>query len=242
LVYGPDLLNKYHYIRLNNPQALDILKVSGTDAVAVPIGKQLWPVRRALDESPEWQICFFDDKSVIFLMKNERNREWLEKWGLTKIDPLVTGYIKSEARQADSTIIMEEALRAHEQSPDAVTTNAVLARAYFLDSEFIKAAEHYKKAFLLGPALTDFIYQVATSYNRGGEPDSAAVWYEKAIQARSADERSYLEYGVMEAKRGRYAKALEIWKRILKINPRSRARDYIEQMENIMDKAKADSG
>lgn len=215
LVYGSRFLNEYHYIRQNEPDALERLESYGAEAVAVPIGHQRWLIRDAVAVSPDWQICYFDDKSVIFLRDNEHNKDWLESWGFRKIDPLAPGYLRRETQRADTAIIVEEALRAYELSPGSVTTNAVLARAYFLNSDYITAANYYKAAISIEPRMTDFIYQVATSYHRGGELDSAVVWYEKAI---------------------------EIWERVLRFNPESQAKNFIEDVRRIMSNIEEDSG
>jgi tetratricopeptide (TPR) repeat protein len=90
--------------------------------------------------------------------------------------------------------------------------------------------------------MKDFLYQVATSYHRGGEFDSAAVWYEKAIEAVPTHEQSYFEYGAMEAGRGNYEKAIEIWNRVLRFNPQSQAGSFIDQVKKMMEGVKPDSG
>ena len=241
LVYGSGLLNEYHYIRQNEPGALERLESYGTEAIAVPIGHQRWLIRDAAAVSPNWQLCYFDDKSVVFLRKNDHNKEWLGEWGYNKIDPLKPGYLNREAQRADTAIIVKEALRAYELSPASVTTNAVLARAYFLNSDYITAATYYKAAVSMEPRMPDFIYQVATSYHRGGELDSAVVWYEKSIAAMPAYEQSYFEYGAMEAANGRYEKAIAIWERVLKFNPDSQARNFIENVRGIMANIEKDS-
>ena len=137
---------------------------------------------------------------------------------------------------------MEEALRAYHQAPAEVTTSAVLARAYSLNADFDSAAGYYMQAFALAPMITDFLYQVATSYHRGNEFDSAAAWYERSIMAMPTYEQSYLEYGAMEAGRGNYQKAIQIWKRVLEFSPQSPAAGFIEQVRKIMEAAKPDSG
>jgi hypothetical protein len=241
LVYGPQFLNEYHFIRQNEPGALEMLESYGTEAVAVPIGQLRWPIRDAVAVSPDWQLCYFDDRSVVLLRKNDRNNEWLEEWGYSKINPLMPGYLNSEAQRADTALIVEEALRAYELSPGSVTTNAVLARAYYLNSDYVKAASYYKTAIMLEPRMTDFIYQVANSYHRGGELDSAAVWYEKSIAAMPTYEQSYFEYGAIEAARGRYEKAIEIWERVLRFNPDSQAKKFIEDVRRIMSSIEKDS-
>ena len=241
LVYGPQFLNEYHFIRQNEPGALERLESYGTEAVAIPIGQLRWPIRDAVAVSPDWQLCYFDDKSVLFLRKNDRNNECLERWGYKKIDPLKPGYLNPEARRADTALIVEEALRAYGLSPGSVTTNAVLARAYYLNSDYDKAAIYYKKAVLLEPRMTDFIYQVANSYHHGGELDSAVVWYEKSIAAIPAYEQSYFEYGAIEAARGRYERAIEIWQRVLRFNPDSQAKNFIEDVRRIMANIEKDS-
>jgi hypothetical protein len=241
-VYGPELLNEYHYIRQDEPGALDRLENYGTDAVAVPIGQQRWRIREAVDASANWQLCYFDDKSVVFLRINSHNEGWLRDWGYSKIDPLAPGYLRSTAQRADTAAILTEALRARDLSPGSVTTNAVLARACFLNSKFISAADYYKEAFFLGPRMTDFLYQVATSYNRGGEFDSAAAWYELAIGANPRQEESYFEYGAMEAGRGDYNKAIAIWKSVLEFDPQSRAAAFIGEAKRLMAASKPDSG
>lgn len=242
LVYGADLLNEYHYIRQNEAGALERLTGRGTEAVLIPIGQMRWRIRDAIAVSPGWQLCYFDDKSVVYLMKNGHNRRWLENYGFNKIDPLAPGYLTKDAQRADTAIIVEEALRAYEQSPGSVTTSAVLARAYYLNSDYISAANYYKKAVSLEPRMTDFIYQVANSYHHGRELDSAVVWYEKSIAAMPTYEQSYFEYGAIEAGRGRYEKAIEIWERVLRFNPDSQARNFIEQVRQIMSNVEKDSG
>ncbi|UCC80660.1 MAG: tetratricopeptide repeat protein [Candidatus Zixiibacteriota bacterium] len=242
LVYGADLLNEYHYIRQNEASALERLAGRGTEAVAIPIGQMRWQIRNAIAVSPDWQLCYFDDKSVVYLMRNEHNRGWLENYGFNKIDPLAPGYVGRETQRADTAIIVEEALRAYEQSPGSVTTSAVLARAYYLNGKYTSAADYYKKAAALAPMMTDFLYQVANSYHRGGDLDSAAVWYEKAIETMPEYEQAYFEYGAIEAARGRYEKAIEIWERVLRFNPDSQAKNFIEQVEKVMNEVKSDSG
>lgn len=242
LVYGAELLNQYHYIRQDEPEALEKLAGFGTDAVIVPIGQERWRIRNSIAVSPDWQLCYFDDKSVIFLTRNEHNREWLDQYGFNKIDPLAPGYLSWDAHQADSAIIVQEALRAYDQAPGEVTTSAVLARAYYINGHFFSAAAYYKKAVTLAPMMTNFLYQVATSYHRGGEFDSASVWYEKAIEAMPTFEQSYLEYGAMEAGEGNYQKAIEIWGRVLRFNPQSQAAGFIEQVKKMMEGAESDSG
>jgi hypothetical protein len=242
LVYGADLLNKYHYIRQDEPGSLEMLAGYGTEAVMVPIGQERWRIRNAVALSPDWQLCYYDDNSVVFLMKNDHNREWLEQYGFNKIDPLAPGYLRKDTQRADTAIIVEEALRAYEQSPGAVTTSAVLARAYYLNADFSSAAGYYKEAITLAPMMTNFLYQVATSYHRGGELDSAVVWYEKAIAAMPTHEQSYFEYGAIEAGRGNYQKAIDIWKRVLEFNPQSQAAGFIDQVKKMMEETKPDSG
>jgi len=242
LVYGADLLNQYHYIRQDEPGALEKLADYGTEAVMVPIGQKRWRVRNALALSPDWQLCYFDDKSVVYLTRDEHNREWLEEYGFTKIDPLAPGYLCKDTQRADTAVIMDEASRAYRYAPGEVTTSAVLARAFYLNADFDSAAAYYKKTAALAPLMTDFLYQVATSYHRGGEFDSAAAWYEKAIAAMPAYEQSYFEYGAMEAGRGNYEKAVNIWKRALEFNPQSQAAGFIEQVKKMMEAARPDSG
>jgi len=241
LVYGADLLNRYHYIRQVEPGALEMLADYGTEAVMVPIGQKRWRVRDALAVSPDWQLCYFDDKSIVYLSRDDHNREWLEEYGFTKIDPLAPGYLCKDAQRADTAVIMKEASRAYRQAPGEVTTSAVLARAFYLNADFDSAAAYYKKTAALAPMMTDFLYQVATSYHRGGELDSAAIWYEKAIVAMPTYEQSYFEYGAMEAGRGNYEKAINIWKRVLEFNPQSQAAGFIEQVKRMMEAARPDS-
>jgi len=242
LVYGPRFLNEYHYIRQNEAGALERLEGYGAEAVAVPIGQQRWRIRDAVDVSVEWQLCYFDDNSVVFLKKNVHNSEWLRKWGYEKIDPLRPGYLSGQTERADTAMIVKEALRAYKQSPGSVTTNAVLARAHYLNSDYLLAADYYKAAVSIEPRMLDFFYQVATSYHRGGELDSAAVWYEKSIAVKPEYEQSYFEYGAMEAARGRYEKAIEIWERVLRFNPDSQARNFIEDVKKMMNDTGSDSG
>ncbi len=241
LVYGPDHLNGYHYIRQNEPKALQYLEQSGAQAVALPLGQQRWRIRDAVGLSDNWRLCYFDDKSVFYLKINDHNRRWLEQWGFEKIDPLKIGYLNPGVQRSDTTLILIEAVRAYKQSPGSVTTNAVLARAQFLNSDFNMAVYHYKAALRLEPKMIDFYYQVATSYYRGGGLDSAAVWYERAIAANPHFEASYFEYGTMEADRGQFERAIEIWGKALKINPQSAARKFIEDAKRQISAAKGGS-
>lgn len=68
--------------------------------------------------------------------------------------------------------------------------NADLAKSYFKagrdlfeSGEFLEAAKQFERAYNKVPAEKAFLYNVANSYDKGGDRKNAVAWYQKYIEA-----------------------------------------------------------
>jgi tetratricopeptide (TPR) repeat protein len=235
LLYGPDHLNKYHFIRQGGEQTVAVLENSDTDALLVPFNDSNWGIARTINGHPNWKMCYFDDNSLIYLRENEKNSSYISKYGLSKISPFRTGYLSESVTSADSTIILEEAKRLYNWAPDASTTNAVLARMYFLDGKNDLSINHYKKAIEIQPELWDLHYQLARTYRVAELPDSSVSYFEKAIEINPKYDQLYLELGDLEAVRGNYDRSFELWEKASELEPGNNAQNLIRRLRQFLD-------
>lgn len=81
---------------------------------------------------------------------------------------------------------------------------------------YFNAIELYKKAYTVekkASTKAELIFKVGEAYKAIGDPEQAAVWYEKANKAQYSDPVTYLYIGDMLKQQGKYADAIAAYNR-----------------------------
>jgi Ca-activated chloride channel homolog len=94
-------------------------------------------------------------------------------------------------------------------------------RAYD-DGEYARALERYREAATLEPERDEPYYNAGNALHRAGEYDGAIEEAQRALPAESADVEAMVEYAIgnHHLLAGRFAEAVEAYKRALLANPR----------------------
>ncbi len=87
---------------------------------------------------------------------------------------------------------------------------------------YFNAIELYKKAYTVekkASTKAELIFKVGEAYKAIGDPQQAAVWYEKANKAQYTDPITYLYIGDMLKQDGKYAEAIAAYNRFKEKKP-----------------------
>ncbi len=87
---------------------------------------------------------------------------------------------------------------------------------------YFNAIELYKKAYTVekkASTKAELIFKVGESYRAIGDPQQAAIWYEKANKAQYTDPITYLYIGDMQKREGKYAEAIASYNRFKEKKP-----------------------
>jgi peptidoglycan-associated lipoprotein len=87
---------------------------------------------------------------------------------------------------------------------------------------YFNAIELYKKAYTVekkASTKAELIFKVGEAYKAIGDPEQAAVWYEKANKAQYTDPVTYLYIGDMLKQQGKYADAIASYNRFKEKKP-----------------------
>ncbi|MEZ4739441.1 MAG: hypothetical protein R2818_08820 [Flavobacteriales bacterium] len=87
---------------------------------------------------------------------------------------------------------------------------------------YFNAIELYKKAYTVekkASTKAELIFKVGEAYKAIGDPEQAAVWYEKANKAQYSDPVTYLYIGDMLKQQGKYADAIAAYNRFKEKKP-----------------------
>ncbi len=224
-VYGQDFVNKYRRIVEGAPEAMTAIERYGIDGAVLPFPPMIGNIRARLAADPQWALVHFDDNYLVFIKKNGKNAAMAERFAFKYINPLRAGFGVDNPALADS--FMAEVERNLRDNPGSALANLIMAVASQYINDHENAAEHFKRAIEIKPALSNYSGNVAQAYFQAGNLDSARVWYEKAIAIRPTA-RAYYELGVIMWRKGDRAAANRYFRESIALDPSGPAAGMLE--------------
>jgi tetratricopeptide (TPR) repeat protein len=197
----------------------------------LPMPPMMGALRNLLSADTSWSLVYFDDYYLVYLKRKADNIPIIAQWGYKVINPLSLAY--GLKNPADIDLFGAEAERAITMEPNSALANTAFGYFKQQSSDFITAAEYYKKAIGIRPNLVDMYRSVAEMYANAGEFDSAKVWLETAKTHKSNDPWVYFYLGILSARHNDLATAKEFFKEALILDPGSPAKQMLEKIHSM---------
>lgn len=133
-----------------------------------------------------------------------------------EIGPLPAGTANSAQKRE-----MERALLAEtEKNPNNATSWIQLGNVYFDSGRPKEAIAAYEKAIVLKPDDADTITDLGVMYRRSGEPEKAVECFDRAVAVNPKHEIARFNKGiVLLHDLNEKQRALQVWEKLLEINP-----------------------
>lgn len=137
-----------------------------------------------LDDSPEWTLVYFDDRSVVYLRSLPRYQPIIQRDGYELIDPAIAG--TQEIRLEDAARWLAEAERATAAAPNAWSPVQYKSRALVALNRLDEAEVTGRRLLDLAPEgyLYAAWYQLGDIYYRKNEPSKAIEAFTRCEELR----------------------------------------------------------
>ncbi len=116
-------------------------------------------------------------------------------------------------------------------SPNDSDLLATIGNRYYDHRDYDKAVEYYERSLTLRPDNVDVRTDMGTAIWYGGDPDGAIREYEASLKFEPNHSQTLLNMGIVkwQGKRDGTA-ALELWQRLLRLNPNYPDRQKVDQL------------
>jgi tetratricopeptide (TPR) repeat protein len=230
-VYGEQQIENYRNVVGGAPGALNYLNEQNINAAVLPMPPGMGDIRAQLAKDSLWSLVYFDDYYLIYMCKVESCRDIINKWGYQVINPLANGYGLDSPAKLD--LYIAETKRALYANPKSSLANAAYGFGLQQKGEYVPAANAFKTAITLRPGLLDFYRYVARLYVSANIPDSAKIWYAKALVARPADPWNYYDLGMLYARQGDYDRAETYFNEAARLDPKGPAVQALQRLRSM---------
>ncbi|GAI18249.1 unnamed protein product, partial [marine sediment metagenome] len=216
LVYGEKIYEEYGAIfRGESPWENLLDKYRANLALIDYSEKRSRPnLRDRLWEDRDWQLIYWDDKSMLYIRNLPQNQALINRLGYRFLNP--DGEIIDIAR---IEWVIEELKRKSKEEPSSFLAHHLLGIAYGEKEEFNLAIAEFQEALKLNPDEATIHSNLAVAYFKKGLTDEAIQEFQEALALNpdSAELHFNLAHAYLEANMPKEAKAE--FQKALKIKP-----------------------
>lgn len=182
-------------------------------------------IANILNNDPTWSLVFWDDNSQLFIRKDGKNKDTIEKWDAIEATP----YLKDPYRK-DISSALREYQTMSEIAPSAKSYNAI-GFIYLNQNRFDEAKEEFEKAIKLDPSNESPYMNYAELALANGFSAQAIKLYEQAGKLAPDRGLIYIRLGQLYLQyENNPSKARTIWQEGVKKTVDDDAKDKLKEL------------
>lgn len=225
-VYPPEVWAEYETIEGAKEGWDTALARRGVNFILASTANKLHPLIRALNESREWRLAYWDFQSMVFLRDAPANRALIDAYEYRVLDDKKVAF-RGMAPAIELQIISElyNYLKAH---PDSLDGRNLLAVTFLNKGMPDRAIAEYEGVAASHPKLPKIHYNLGMLYSQKGDAARAAAEYEREIAIDGAFAPAYNNLGRIHLEKGEEEKAMRCFRKAVRIDPK-----YVHAVNNL---------
>ena len=200
-MYVPDIYNEWLQVALARENWREILEKYKINFCLISNEPEWNRLGRALEEDPNWVLVYWDNMAGIFLKKEEKNRNLLERYGMEAVafyHPTIP-YKEGKEEEAE-----KEYLEFLQRYPQRSAVYNKLGVLYFLTNRKEKAKEYLQKALAINPFYATAYFNLGLVVEEEGDYNQAISLFQKARKYAPRFPEVYKKLGYIYSRKLKY--------------------------------------